>query len=173
MSTPNRRTFLAQSLAATAALAAPRVIAQPAGFRLAAFTADVTVPMGHGMMGGSWLSKSVADPLFAKGIVLTGGDKPVVLVSVDWCEIRNAAFDRWRDVLAEAAGTDRQHVLVSSTHVHDAPVADLDAERILKDHKCVGTVCDVEFHEPLLPPRWQGGLQPNEPEQERHRRRGG
>ena len=98
MSTPNRRTFLAQSLAATAALAAPRVIAQPAGFRLAAFTADVTVPMGHGMMGGAWLSKGVGDPLLAKGVVLLGGDKPVVLVSVDWCEIRNAAFDRWREI---------------------------------------------------------------------------
>jgi hypothetical protein len=144
---PSRRKFLAQSLAATAVLAATRASAQPAGFRLAAFSADVTVPIGHGMMGGSWLSKSVADPLFAKGVVLIGGEKPVVLVSVDWCEIRNAAFDRWRDVLAEAAGTDRQHVLVSSTHVHDAPVVDLEAERILKEHKCAGTVCDVEFHE--------------------------
>ncbi|NBV24496.1 MAG: hypothetical protein EBS05_21580 [Proteobacteria bacterium] len=115
--------------------------------RLASFSADVTVPMGHGMMGGSWLSKSVADPLFAKGIVLLGSDKPVVLVSVDWCEIRNAAFDRWRSVLAEAAGTEPVRVLVSSTHVHDAPVADLEAERILKEHECVGTVCDVKFHE--------------------------
>ncbi len=147
MPAPTRRAFLAQSLAATAALAASRAAAQPAGFRCAAFSADVTVPAGHGMMGGAWLSKSVADPLFAKGIVLTGGEKPVVLVSVDWCEIRNAAFDRWRDVLAEAAGTDRARVLVSSTHVHDAPVADLEAERILKEHKCAGTVCDVEFHE--------------------------
>ncbi|KAF0179374.1 MAG: hypothetical protein FD161_1473 [Limisphaerales bacterium] len=147
MPAPTRRAFLAQSLAATAALAATRAAAQPAGFRLAAFSADVTVPAGHGMMGGAWLSKSVADPLFAKGIVLTGGEKPVVLVSVDWCEIRNAAFDRWRDVLAEAAGTDRARVLVSSTHVHDAPVADLEAERILKQHKCAGTVCDVAFHE--------------------------
>jgi len=143
----SRRTFLTQSAAATAAFAAARALAQPAGFRCAAFSADVTVPVGHGMMGGAWLSKSVADPLFAKGVVLTGGEKPVVLVSVDWCEIRNAAFDRWRDVLAAAAGTDRQRVLVSSTHVHDAPVADLEAERILQAHRCAGTVCDLAFHE--------------------------
>ena len=147
MPAPTRRTFLAQSLAATAALAASRAAAQPASFRCATFSADVTVPMGHGMMGGAWLSKSVADPLFAKGVVLLGGEKPVVLVSVDWCEIRNAAFDRWRAVLAEAAGTDPVRVLVSSTHVHDAPVADLEAERILKAHNCAGTVCDVKFHE--------------------------
>jgi hypothetical protein len=147
----SRRHFVARTLASTALLAATRPGDLPAqaakGFRLGAFTADVTVPAGHGMMGGAWLSKSVADPLFAKGVVLTGGAKPVVLVSVDWCEIRNDAFDRWRTVLAEAAGTERQCVLVSSTHVHDAPVADLEAERILKEHKCAGTVCDVEFHE--------------------------
>ena len=99
------------------------------------------------MMGGAWLSKSVADPLFAKGVVLVGGEQPIVLVSVDWCEIRNDAFDRWREVLAEAAGTDRQRVLVSSTHVHDAPVADLEAERILHDNECGGTVCNLKFHE--------------------------
>ena len=149
--TSSRRDFFTRTLASTALLAAARPGVVPAqtarNFRCAAFTADVTVPLGHGMMGGLWLSKSVADPLFAKGVVLTGGEQPVVLVSVDWCEIRNAAFDRWRDALAEAAGTDRQHVLVSSTHVHDAPVADLEAERILKEHKCAGTVCDLEFHE--------------------------
>ena len=38
--------------------------------RIATFNADVTVPIGHGMMGGLWLSKSIADPLEARGIVL-------------------------------------------------------------------------------------------------------
>ena len=95
-------------------------ILSAAKFEIATFSADVTVPMGHGMMGGLWKSKSVADPLFAKGVVLTGGDKPVVFVSVDWCEIRNASFDRWREVLARAAGTTRERVLVSAIHQHDA-----------------------------------------------------
>ena len=59
-------------------------------FTVAPFSADVTVPIGHGMMGGYWKAKSVVDPLYAMGVVLSGGDKPVVFVSVDWCEIRNA-----------------------------------------------------------------------------------
>ncbi|MBI3875957.1 MAG: hypothetical protein HY300_08370 [Verrucomicrobia bacterium] len=147
---PSRRRFF-QAVAASmsAATLSPMLCAaevQPR-FRLASFSADVTVPMGHGMMGGAWLSKSVADPLFAKGVVLLGGDKPVVLVSVDWCEIRNEAYDRWRAVLADAAGTEPVRVLVSCTHVHDAPVADLEAERILIANKCAGTVCDAKFHE--------------------------
>lgn len=114
---------------------------------LARFSADVTVPMGHGMMGGAWLSKSVADPLFAHGFVLMGGGAPIVFVSVDWCEIRNDALTRWQEVLAAAAGTKPERVMVCAIHQHDAPVADLEAERILRARKLAGTVCDLEFHE--------------------------
>lgn len=122
--------------------------AEPAPlYRLAAFTADVTVPAGHGMMGGAWLSKSVADPLEAHGLVFLGAGEPVVLVTVDWCEIRNDALDRWQQVLAEAAGTRAERVLVSTVHQHDAPVADLAAERVLRERGAQGTICDLEFHE--------------------------
>jgi hypothetical protein len=132
--------WAALCLFSLSAIAAPR-------FAVAPFSADVTVPMGHGMMGGLWKSKSVADPLFAKGVVLTGGAKPVVLVSVDWCEIRNASFDRWREVLAEAAGTTRERVLLSAIHQHDAPVTDLEAQRILERRGLKGSICDLAFHE--------------------------
>jgi len=74
----------------------PRFGHSGAQLRLATFSADVTVPLGHGMMGGSWISKSIADPLEANGFVLLGGDAPVVFVSVDWCEIRNDAYERWQ-----------------------------------------------------------------------------
>ena len=123
---------------------APNRLAEttPAQLRLATFSADVTVPLGHGMMGGSWLSKSVADPLEANGFVLLGGEAPVVFVSVDWCEIRNDAYERWQTVLAEAAGTTPDHVLVTTVHQHDAPVADLEAERLLRSRKLAGTICD-------------------------------
>jgi hypothetical protein len=126
---------------------APLLAADAPAFRLASFTADITVPLGHGMMGGSWLSKSIADPLYANGIVLLGGAHPVVYVVLDWCEIRNEALTRWQEVLAQAAGTARDHVMVSTIHQHDAPVADLAAERRLRERKLAGTVCNLEFHE--------------------------
>ena len=117
------------------------------GFRLATFSAEVTVPIGHGMMGGAWLSKKIADPLEAHGLALSGGGKPIVVVAVDWCEIRNDAYARWQEVLAAAAGTTPERVLVSTVHQHDAPVADLEAERLLRARRLEGTVCDPEFHE--------------------------
>src|SRR5688572_18877738 len=104
-----------------------------ARYQIATFTADVTVPLNHGMMGGKWLSKRVVDPLEARGIVLLGGEAPVVFVSVDWCEIRNEAYERWQNVLAEAAKTHPHHVMITAIHQHDAPVADLGAEKLLRD----------------------------------------
>jgi len=151
-----RRELLLQSCALFFALAlglnvTGLLAAQEAEFRLATFFADVTVPMGHALMGGGIKpAEKVSDPLFAKGWILLGPEKPLVLVAVDWCEIRNAAYDGWRTVLAQAATTDRAHVLVTSVHVHDAPVADLEAQRILGESHAAGSICDLKFHEEVL-----------------------
>ncbi len=148
MKLPRRSAIQRIGLLAGGSVAFPNLaFAQSPVFRLATFSADVTVPIGHGMMGGAWLSKSVADPLFAHGFVLMGGGVPIVFVSVDWCEIRNDALTRWQEVLAAAAGTKPERVMVCAIHQHDAPVADLEAERILRARKLAGTVCDLEFHE--------------------------
>jgi len=117
-------------------------------FRLATFSTEVTPPLGHPCMGGGIAPvQRVGDPLYARGFVLQGTDAPVVLVAVDWCEIRNDAYEGWRGALAAAAQTEPGHVLVSSVHQHDAPVADLTAQRILAEHKCAGSICLLDFHE--------------------------
>ncbi len=139
---PTRRRVLAVS-AGLALGAAP-----PTRLRLCTFSADVTVPPGHALMGGGIQpARKIDDPLFAHGFVLLGAGSPVVVVVVDWCEIRNDAHARWRQVLARAAGTTPQRVLVSCVHQHDAPVADLTAERLLRAAGAKGSVCDPAFHE--------------------------
>src|SRR5262249_45233386 len=124
------------------------VRAAPApALQLATFNAEVTVPPGHALMGGGIQpAKTIADPLYTHGLVLLGEGKPVVLAAVDWCEIRNDAYERWRSVLAEAAGTAPERVLVTCLHQHDAPIADLEAERLLEKEKAKGRICDLEFH---------------------------
>ncbi len=119
-------------------------------FRIALFSAVVTPPLGHPLLGGTTTpppAHAIDDPLSAKGLVLLGGEQPIVLVSIDWCEIRNDAFDRWRDVLAAAAGTNRECVLVTAIHQHDAPLADLEAQRILNRSPLGGTIIDFDYHE--------------------------
>ena len=113
--------------------------AHAAEFRIATFSVDVTIPIGHPCMGGGISpARAVADPLFAKGFVLTGAAKPFVVIAFDWCEIRGTSFEKWKRALAEAAGTESQRVLVTSTHVHDAPVMDEDAEKLLRGMEATG-----------------------------------
>ena len=122
-----------------------------AGFRLARFSADVTIPLGHRCMGVlPTKSKEIVDPLRVYGFVLLGSDKPIVLAAFDWCEIRNDAYDEWRDTLAKAAGTVRQRVLVSSLHQHDAPVIDRGAQQLLDKFGLQGELYDISFHQQTL-----------------------
>src|SRR3954454_7853383 len=101
-------------------------------FRIATFAADVTPPEGHPLCGG-WILpvRGVDDPLKALGVVLLGGAKPVVLCSVDWTGIRNEAFRTWRKALAEAAHTTPQYVSLHTVHPHNAPFADVEAQKLI------------------------------------------
>ena len=119
-----------------------------ASHELSTFQADITPPLGHALMGGGITpAQRIDDRLLAHGFVLRGGGLPVVLVSLDWCEVRNDAYDRWRTALAKTAGTSKERVLLSCIHQHDAPIADLTAQRFLNQSRSSGSICDLEFHE--------------------------
>jgi hypothetical protein len=145
MSLLTRRDALA--LAALSTAVRPALAAVPK-VTLATFSAEVTCPIGHPLMGGGIApAKEVLDPLFAHGFVLRGAGKPVAFVAVDWCELRNGAYEAWRKTIADAIGTDPVRVMVCCLHQHDAPIADLEAEELLRRHNAKGSICDPEFHE--------------------------
>lgn len=103
-----------------------------AGYELCTFEEDITAPIGHAMMGGGIApAAEVVDPLYAKGVVLFGVGDPIVMTALDWCELRNDAYDFWRKTLADAAGTTPQRVMLACVHQHDAPIADFYAQRLL------------------------------------------
>ena len=130
-------------------LASSRLLgAEPKPFRLSTFTVEVTPPIGHPCMGGGISPVvKIIDPLYAIGFVLQGMEKPVVYVAVDWCEIRNDAYDRWREVIAENVGTTRERVMLSCLHQHDTPIADLTAQKLLEENGAKGAICQLKFHE--------------------------
>jgi hypothetical protein len=103
---------------------------------LATFTCDVTPPIGHPLCGG-WIepARGVDDPLKALGVVLLGVGKPVVLCVVDWCGIRNEAFRIWRKALADAAHTTPEYVSLHTVHPHNAPFADVEAQKLIAEAK--------------------------------------
>ncbi len=143
---PTRRDALSAALAVTGGLRPPLAKAEEPKLTLATFTAEVTVPLGHPLMGGGIApAKEVVDPLFAHGFVLQGAGKPVVFLAVDWCEIRNGAYELFRSKVAAAVGTEPVRVMLCSLHQHDAPVMDVEAEELLLKHKAKGSVCDLDF----------------------------
>jgi hypothetical protein len=142
-----RREALGALAAAAAATAAPRaLLADEATFRMATFSVDVTPPVGHPLLGGSWApARTIGDPLFARGLVFFGAGEPVVLLGVDWCELRNDAYDHWRDALAKAVGTSRERAMIACLHQHDAPYADARAQQLLDEHGLPGAMFDPKF----------------------------
>lgn len=126
----------------------PRGQALKPAILIACFFTDVTPPIGHPLCGGLVPAVDrIVDPLHARGFVLLGAGRPIVLCAVDWCELHNDAQDRWQTALAEAAETVPERVLVCTIHQHDAPLADLEARRMLEERGITSGLTDLKFHE--------------------------
>lgn len=101
------------------------------GLRLTTFDIDATPPIGSHMAYDPVINTWDMG-LRAKGIILFGAGKPIVLCSVDWIGIANDSQDEFKRIIADAAGTVPERVAVHTIHQHDAPVCDFGAEKILK-----------------------------------------
>lgn len=120
-------------------------------FQIATFSVDITVPLGHPLCGG-WIKPAevIETPLEGLGIILTGSDKPIVLMVLDWCELNNEANLQWRSAIAEVVGTDTEHVAVQCVHPHNAPLADVTTESILQERFHQEQGLDLEFFRELI-----------------------
>ncbi len=117
-------------------------------YKIATFRVDITCPLGHPLLARrQGVAKSIADPLYAHGITLLGAGRPIVLAAIDWCEIRNDAYDHWRDLLAKAADTTPGRVVLCAVHQHDAPLPDIGAQKLLDKVGLTGEMCDLEYYE--------------------------
>jgi hypothetical protein len=118
---------------------------------LASFASDVTPPAGHPLCGG-WIEpvRGVDDPLWARGIILLGAGAPIVLCAVDWVGIRNEAHRAWVRALATAAHTTPARVEVHCVHPHNAPFADIEAERLLESVPGAPLSLDLKFFDQVV-----------------------
>ena len=102
------------------------------GLKLATFDVDATPPVGSFLAYDQEINKWDLG-LRARGVVILGAGKPIVLCAVDWIGIANEGQDAFRKALADAAGTIPERVAVHTVHQHDAPTCDFGAEKMLKD----------------------------------------
>jgi hypothetical protein len=130
-------------LAALCAGVPGSLLADEAPLRVAPFKVDATPAVGTPVAYAK--ARSIEDPLSARGVVLLGAGKPVVLCAVDWIGIGNAGHDEWRAGLARAAGTTPDRVTVHTLHQHDGPRCDFSTESLLAAHGLGGTSFDNDF----------------------------
>ncbi|HIL07497.1 MAG TPA: hypothetical protein EYG11_02235 [Candidatus Latescibacteria bacterium] len=116
---------------------------------MSTFQSDITPPLGHPLCAG-WYppAKAIADKLSALGLIMVPeGQEPIVLCALDWAELSNGDYDRWREELAEAVGTVAERVAVHCIHAHDTPWPDRDAQDILDQHGCRDVVMAGDWAE--------------------------
>ncbi len=116
---------------------------------LATFRSDITPPIGHPLCAGWYPAvTAVGDPLSALGIVLAPeGETPIVLCALDWSELSNGDYSRWRVALAEAVKTTPERVAIHCIHAHDTPWPDRDAQDILDAHGCPSVIMTGDWAE--------------------------
>ncbi|SKA99589.1 hypothetical protein SAMN02745166_02980 [Prosthecobacter debontii] len=108
------------------------LLAAAESLKVATFDVDATPPLGSPMAYDP-VKRLDELTLRARGIVLLGMEKPIVLCAVDWIGIANEGHDAFCAALAEAAGTTPDRVAVHTLHQHDAPGCDFTAEKIIAD----------------------------------------
>lgn len=118
--------------------------AQP--LAVATFQVDATPPLGSPIcLGALPPAKNVVRPLTARGLVLLGAGRPIVMAAVDWGATANEGMDAWRQALADAAGTSFDRVAVHDLNLHDAPGYDPTTERIMQGRGLPGLMFDEAF----------------------------
>jgi hypothetical protein len=138
----NRRLFT-QSL-----LSAPllHLQAEEGGLHIATFEVDVSPPLASPLCHGNVMpAKQIITPLLARGLVILGVEKPIVLCAMDWVALANASNMTLRETIASAVGTTRDRVAVHTVHQHDAPGSDLDTEQLLAEHGLGGRFSNPQF----------------------------
>lgn len=119
--------------------------------KIASFRFDVTPPLNHSLCGG-WIppASRVDDLLEAIGIVILSDERPIVICTVDWTGLCNAAHLQWRKTLADAVGTTVDRVAVQCVHQHDAPFVCLETDRIVRAQGDLPSNIDPEFFQKCL-----------------------
>lgn len=91
--------------------------------RAGAAQIDITPPVGTSLAGyfHDRVSEAVADPLFARALVLESEGSRIALVSLDLICITRETTDPAKELIAQRTGIAPERVLICCTHTHTGP----------------------------------------------------
>lgn len=84
---------------------------------------EITPPIGTSLAGyfSDRVSDAVADPLFARAVVIESGDERMALVSCDLICLTRETTDEAKERIAQQCGLSPERVLICATHTHTGP----------------------------------------------------
>ena len=128
------------------ARASGRLTPKSSELRAAAFSCNVTPPIGSPLEEcHPPVATSVESPLLAKGVVLSDGETRYALCAFDYCELRSGGHDLFRRKIADAIEVNELQVEVHCIHQHDAPLYDVDAELIMSMVPSPPRIANLDF----------------------------
>ena len=91
--------------------------------RAGAAQVEITPPLGTSLAGyfTDRVSDAVADPLFARVVVIETGDERMALISCDVICLTRETVDPAKDLIAQQCGISPERVLICATHTHTGP----------------------------------------------------
>lgn len=100
--------------------------AQTPTFRAGASTANITPPLGSGIVGNFGIPPAanyIHDELHARSLILDDGATKLVFVVVDNVGVVREVFDEAKRLIFEETGISKSQILISSDHTHSASSA--------------------------------------------------
>ena len=84
---------------------------------------EITPPLGTSLAGyfSDRVSDAVADPLFARAVVIESGGERMALVSCDLICLTRETTDAAKERIAQRCGLGPERVLICATHTHTGP----------------------------------------------------
>ncbi len=115
------------------------------------YTPDVGMDMAGNYRGDDYASRGIHDPLYAKAVVAANekGEK-VALLTVDICYIPKESIELMRDYIASNSTIKGENVMITATHTHSGPVAELNAPKA-KDYLTKAASAVVNADKDLKP----------------------
>lgn len=95
-----------------------------AGLRVGAARAVITPPLGVSLAGSytDRRAEGVRDDLYARALVIDGGQAAGAIVSVDVIGVRAATTAGARRLIEQRCGIPGDHILIAATHNHSGPL---------------------------------------------------
>ncbi|MGB9642920.1 MAG: neutral/alkaline non-lysosomal ceramidase N-terminal domain-containing protein [Candidatus Ratteibacteria bacterium] len=96
----------------------------------------VTPPVGSGLIGyfETRISKGVKDDLYARSICFDEGEKPVFVVSTDFCWVEPSVVEKVKELISERLGIPYPDVVIHGTHTHTGPLTGLNRHLIYTEN---------------------------------------